>query len=97
MLFRISKRPLVYLIICILVALSSKTHASEKIIQKEKMSFERCKEVIKISAEKLVIEPVISDPEPTLRIAVFNLIDGTLTITCDGKDNRLIVSTNVSN
>ena len=50
--------------------------ADEKIIQKEKMSFQKCLKVIEVSAEKLSIQPEISDSGNEKRIATFNLLDG---------------------
>lgn len=71
-------------------------HANEKVIQEEEMSYERCVNVISVSADKLSIAPVISDKKEKVRIAVFKLSDGTLTITCDGAKNLLTVSTNTN-
>jgi len=81
------------LIIKALTILGSAVSAEEKIIQKEKMTFEKCINVISISEDKLSIAPKIFDEKDKKRIAVFNLSDGTLTITCDGIDEFVIVST----
>ena len=67
--------------------------ADEKIIQKEEMSFDLCKKVINISAEKLTIAPEISNPKETKRVATFKLVDGILIITCDGEQGLMVVST----
>ena len=66
--------------------------ASEKIIQKEELSFEKCLKVIKITAERLSISPEISKKEDKERVAIFTLSDGSLKITCDGKAGLILVS-----
>ena len=71
----------------------SSVGASEKVIQKEKMEFERCLEVINTSSTKLLIEPEISDLKQNKRIALFKLSDGVLKIFCDGEKGFVIVST----
>lgn len=70
--------------------------AEETIIQQEEISFEKCLEVIKISANKLSISPEIQDVLEKKRIAIFSLVDGTLTISCDGADGTITVSTNTN-
>ena len=65
--------------------------AGEKIIQEEKMSFEQCLNVIKVSENKLSIAPEVSDVSDEKRVAVFTLSDGKLTILCDGKKELVIV------
>ena len=67
--------------------------ADEKIIQQEKLSFERCLQVIMTSQDKLSVAPEINDVSDQKRLAVFTLADGTLTITCDGNDGTVTVST----
>ena len=67
--------------------------AAEKIIQEEKMSFERCLKVIVVSEEKLSISPEIFDFSENERTAIFTLLDGTLKITCNGNDGLVTVST----
>ena len=74
--------------------INSHVAAEEKIIQQEKISFEKCLKVIKTSQDKLSVAPEIKDASDQKRIAVFKLADGTLTITCDGEDGNLTVSTN---
>ena len=70
--------------------------ADEKILQQEKLSFERCLQVIKTSQDKLSIAPQINDVSDQKRVAVFTLADGTLTITCDGDVGNVTVSTNTN-
>ena len=70
--------------------------AEEKIIQQEKLSFERCLKVITTSQDKLSIAPEVEDVSGQKRIAVFTLTDGTLTITCDGTEGNVTVSINTN-
>lgn len=76
--------------------LMSHAVAEETIIQKEKISFEKCLKVIMTSENKLSIAPEIKDVTIQKRVAVFTLVDGTLTITCDGAEGNLTVSTNTN-
>ena len=68
--------------------------AEEIIIQQEKLSFERCLKVITTSQDKLSIAPEVEDVSDQKRVAVFTLVDGTLTIACDGVEGKVTVSTN---
>jgi len=52
-------------------------------------------EVITVSENKLSISPEISQELDQKRVAIFDLADGTLTITCDGVKGLVIVSTNM--
>ena len=70
--------------------------ADEKIIQKEKISYEKCLKVITTSKDKLSIAPKIKDASDQKRVAVFTLVDGTLTIVCDGIEGNVTVSTNTN-
>ena len=76
------------------IALNSYVGAEEIIIQQEKISFEKCLNVIKTSQDKLSVAPQITDVSDQKRVAVFTLVDGTLTITCDGIEGNVTVSTN---
>lgn len=76
--------------------LTSHALAEETIIQQEKISFEKCLKVITISEKKLSIAPEIEQISAQKRVAVFSLIDGTLTITCDEEEGSLTVSTNTN-
>ena len=78
------------------IALNSYVGAEEIIIQQEKISFEKCLNVIKTSQDKLSVAPQITDVSDQKRVAVFTLVDGTLTITCDGIDGTVTVSTNTN-
>ena len=79
-----------------LLTIVASATADEKIIQQEKISFKKCLEVITISADKLSIAPETKDLSDQKRVSVFKLIDGTLTITCDGLEGSITVSTNVN-
>ena len=68
--------------------------ANETIIQQEKISFEKCLKVIVTSEDKLSIAPEIKEVSDQNRVAIFTLVDGTLTIACDGEEGNIKVSTN---
>ena len=70
--------------------------AEDTIIQQEKLSFERCLKVITTSQDKLSIAPEIEDVSDQKRVAVFTLVDGTLTIKCDGVEGNVTVSTSTN-
>ncbi len=79
-----------------IISFTSNAAAEEKIIQQEKISYEKCLKVITTSEDKLSIAPEIKDVSEQKRVAVFTLIDGTLTITCDGIEGTVTVSTNTN-
>ena len=81
----------------LVIGLSSYVGAEETIIQQEKISFEQCLKVITTSQDKLSVAPEITDASDQKRIAVFTLADGTLTITCDGIEGKVTVSTSTDN
>ena len=78
------------------ISLMSNATAEETIIQKEKISYEKCLKVITTSEDKLSMAPEIEDVSDQKRVAVFTLVDGTLTITCDGAEGSVTVSTNTN-
>ena len=78
------------------MVLSSQLGAEDTIIQREKISFERCLKVIKTSQDKLSVAPEITEVSDQKRVAVFTLVDGTLTIECDGIEGNVTVSTNTN-
>ena len=80
----------------LVIGLSSYIGAEETIIQQEKISFEKCLQVITTSQDKLSVAPEITDVSDQKRFAVFPLVDGTLTITCDGIEGNVTVSTNTN-
>ena len=80
----------------LLISLMSKAVAEETIIQQEKISYEKCLKVIATSEDKLSVAPEFTDISDKKRVAVFTLVDGTLTITCDGIEGNVTVSTNTN-
>ena len=78
------------------IASNSHVGAEETIIQQEKLSFEKCLQVITTSQDKLSVAPEITDVSDQKRVAVFSLVDGTLTINCDGIEGNVTVSTNTN-
>ena len=76
------------------ISFTSNAMAAETIIQQEKISFEKCLKVITTSQGKLSVAPEVTDVSDQKRVAVFILVDGTLTITCDGIEGKVTVSTN---
>ncbi len=78
------------------ISLTSSSAAEETIIQQEKISYEKCLKVITTSEDKLSVAPEITDASDQKRAAVFTLVDGTLTITCDGLEGNVTVSTNTN-
>ena len=78
------------------ISLMSNAMAEETIIQQEKISYEKCLKVITTSQDKLSIAPEVEDVSDQKRIAVFTLVDGTLTITCDGVEGNVTVSTSTN-
>ena len=76
------------------ISFTSNAAAEETIIQQEKISYEKCLKVITTSQDKLSVAPEIEDVSDQKRVAVFTLVDGTLTIICDGIEGNVTVSTN---
>ena len=75
--------------VLLLFIMVSSVIAEEKIIQQEKISFEKCLDVIAKSERKLSLSPEVTDESDIKRVAVFTLLDGTLTISCDGGEVQL--------
>lgn len=80
----------------LVIGLNSNVGAEETIIQQEKLSFDKCLQVITTSQDKLSVAPEITDVSDQKRVAVFSLVDGTLTIKCDGIEGNVTVSTNTN-
>lgn len=78
------------------LGMASLVEAEENIIQQEKISFDKCLNVIEMSENKISLAPVITDESDQKRLAVFKLNDGTLTITCDGEEGTIKVSTHTN-
>ena len=83
-------------VVALTFSFTSNAVAEETIIQQEKISYEKCLKVIATSEDKLSIAPVIEDVSDQKRVAVFTLVDGDLTITCDGVEGNVTVSTNTN-
>ena len=77
------------LAVFLVVSISSHVGAEETIIEK-------CLQVIATSQDKLSVAPEINDVSDHKRVAVFTLVDGTLTITCDRLEGNVTVSTNTN-
>ena len=78
------------------IALMSKRCGRRNNHTARKPILEKCREVITTSEDKLSVAPEITDVSDQKRIAVFTLIDGTLTITCDGEEGKVTVSTDTN-
>lgn len=74
----------------------STSMAEEKIIKQEAISFDKCLNVITVSEDKLSIAPEILDVSDQKRVAIFALVDGSLTIECDGLEGKVTVLTNTN-
>ena len=74
----------------------SYAEAEEKIIQQEKIPFQKCLKVITVSENKLSVAAEIEDISDQKRVASFKLPDGILTITCDEAKGDITVSTNTN-
>ena len=74
----------------------SYAEAEEKIIQQEKIPFQKCLKVITVSENKLSVAAEIEDISDQKRVASFKLPDGILTITCDEDKGNITVSTNTN-
>lgn len=83
-------------VLLFLITLISNVAAEEIIIQKEKIAYEKCLKVITTSEDKLSIGPDIKEVFDRKLVAVFVLVDGTLTITCDRTKGEMTVSTNTN-
>lgn len=86
----------IFFIAIISIVFARSTLAEEIVVQQEEMSFERCLKVIITSENKLSIAPKINDQTDKIRVAVFTLADGTLTIRCDGEKKLVTVLTNTN-
>ena len=70
--------------------------AEEVVIQREKMTFNKCLNVIDVSKGKLSVVPQISEISREKKIAIFTLSDGQLKIECDGREGYVTVSTKMN-
>ena len=83
-------------VVLLSISFMSSAKAEATIIQQEKLSYEKCLKVITTSQDKLSVAPEIEDVSDQKRVAVFTLVDGTLTIKCDGIEGNVTVSTNTN-
>ena len=61
------------------------------LLNKETISFIKCKEVIETSAMKLSLQPILIEESSATKIVEFKLEDGSLVISCKGEINELTV------
>ena len=72
-----------------LLALSA--HA-DTVIKEETLSFAKCLDVIAITSEQISIEPRVTADRKNLKIVEYDLEDGILMISCDGKKQLVRIS-----
>ena len=72
-----------------LLALSA--HA-DTLIKEEALSFAKCLDVIAITSEQISIEPRVTADRKNLKIVEYDLEDGILIISCDGKKQLVRIS-----
>ena len=72
-----------------LLALSA--HA-DTLIKEETLSFAKCLDVIAITSEQISIEPRVTVDRKNLKIVEYDLEDGILMISCDGKKQLVRIS-----
>lgn len=83
-------------LIVLFLGIASVCEAEENVIQQGNLSLDKCLNVIESSEDKLSIAPLVTDVSDQERTAVFKLSDGTLTITCNGEEGTVTVSTNTN-
>ena len=72
-----------------LLALSA--HA-DTVIKEETLSFAKCLDVIAITSGQISIEPRVTADRKNLKIVEYDLEDGILMISCDGKKQLVRIS-----
>lgn len=65
---------------------------AETVIKEETLSFEKCLDVIATASAQIAIEPRVTADRKHLKIVEYDLADGTLLILCDGKKERVRIS-----
>ena len=65
---------------------------AETVIKEETLSFEKCLDVIATTSAQIAIEPRATADCKNLKIVEYDLADGTLLILCDGKKERVRIS-----
>ena len=66
------------------------------IIQQETLTFDKCLGVIETATDRLNLTPQLTDEGANKKIALFELEDGILIISCDGNKNEIVVSSETS-
>ena len=65
---------------------------AETVIKEETLSFEQCLDVIATTSAQIAIEPRVTADRKNLKMVEYDLADGTLLILCDGKKERVRIS-----
>jgi hypothetical protein len=65
---------------------------AETVIKEDRLSFEKCLDVIATTSAQIAIEPRVTADRKHLKIVEYDLADGTLLILCDGKKERVRIS-----
>ena len=87
-----NKKICLFFLLSLLLIFASEILA-KSVLTERKMVFEKCLEVIQLSSLNLGVDPKFEVKTKDKSIAHFKMIDGTLTIECDGISGELIVST----
>ena len=66
--------------------------SAETVIKEETLSFEKCLDVIATTSAQIATEPRVTADRKNLKIVEYDLADGTLLILCDGKKERVRIS-----
>ena len=65
---------------------------AETVIKEETLSFEKCLDVIATTSAQIAMAPRVTVDRKNLKIVEYDLADGTLLILCDGKKERVRIS-----
>ena len=65
---------------------------AETVIKEETLSFAKCLDVIATTSAQIAIEPRVTTDRKNLKMVEYDLADGTLLILCDGKKERVRIS-----
>ena len=65
---------------------------AETVIKEDTLSFEKCLDVIATTSVQIAMEPRVSADRENLKIVEYDLADGILLILCDGKKQRVRIS-----
>ena len=66
--------------------------SAETVIKEDRLSFEKCLDVIATTSAQIATEPRVTADRKNLKIVEYDLADGTLLILCDGKKERVRIS-----